>query len=146
MAYPTQSADLAVDEVDRLAANIKQFAIRRVAGMQAGDTASTTIFDTAIQIRQARLRLATLAETPGIESRARAKKDNDTLDVVAAFNAMLGSMDAVVQWVVDNFPKDSEGFLLSQTMGQNGPIDRQFTPVETATLRTQLENLIGTID
>lgn len=146
MAYPTQSADAAVDEVDRIAISTKSFAIRRRDEMAAGNTPSTTIFDVAIQIKSTRDRLATLAAIPGIVERARAKKNTPSLDVAAEFQNMLNAMDSVIAWVAANFPTDNDGYLLSSTLGADGPIDRQFTPQQTATFRTVLDNLIATID
>lgn len=146
MAYPTQSADLAVDDVDRLASQIKSYVTRRRNDMAAGNVGSTTIFDLAIRVKSAKDRLAQLAETPGIAERAQAKKGDESLNVAAEFNAMTSAMDSVLAWVSTNFPADENGYLLAQTLGASGPVDRQFTPQQTAGFRAVLDSLIATID
>lgn len=146
MAYPTQTLDRVVEDIDRLAANIKQYAIRRNADMVAGNVGSTTIFDVAINIRSARNELSAMAAVVGIAARAATLKGLTQAEVQTSFNAMLSAMGAIVAWVAANFPKDANGFLLSQTLGADGPIDRQFTPTQTATFRTQLDALIAAID
>ena len=146
MAYPTQTLDRTVEDIDRLAANIKQYAIRRKSDMEIGSVGSTTIFDVAINVRDARNRLAAMAAVPGIAAKAASLKGVDEALIAADFNAMLAAMDNIVAWVAANFPKDANGFLLSQTLSADGPIDRQFTTTQTATFRTQLDSLIAAID
>ena len=146
MAYPTQTIDRTVEDIDRLAANIKQFAIRRKSDMATGSVGATTIFDVAINVRDARNRLSAMAAVPSIAARTAALKGVAEASIVADFNAMLAAMDNIVSWVAANFPKDANGFLLSQTLGADGPIDRQFTTAQTAAMRTQLDSLIAAID
>lgn len=148
MAYPASTSVPAqtLDAVDRLALNLKAFCQRRKAEMAAGNVPSTTIFDVVINLRSARSQLQAAASVPGIAAYAQAQKGNPSLDIVAEFTAMVNAIDGVVSWVVANFPKDGTGtYLLAQTMGAEGPVDRQFSPAQTAGLRTALDSVINAI-
>lgn len=146
MAYPTISLRDALSDVDRSAKRVKAFCQARRAEMAAGNVVSTTIFEVFIQLRQERAIMAAAAATPGIGPYAQAEKNNPTLDVVAEFTAMTGAIDGCIAWINTNFPKQGgSGYLLAQTLGPEGPVDRQFTPAETAGLRTQLDAVIAAI-
>lgn len=146
MAYPTESAASTVDQIDRLAIEIKQFAIRNKDRLSAGNVPSTTIFDIGINLLSSRARLMELALVPGVKEAAAIQKNSPELDVTEEFPKMINAIDAVISWIVSNFPKDASGYLLAQTFGPTGPVDRQFTSASTAGLRTALTTLIATID
>jgi hypothetical protein len=88
-----------------------------------------------------------LAAVPGLQAYAQSQVNNTGLDLAAEFTAMRTQLDATTAWVVANFPKDANGFLLAQTIGADGrQVDRVFTAAQTAALRTVLDALIATID
>ena len=61
---------------------------------------------------------------------------------------MLAAIDDTRAWVRASFPDsvgDGSGFLLAQTWGSNGPVDRTFTPTQTSGLQTQLDALVATV-
>lgn len=145
MAYPTGMLSLVLEDIDRRAVSVKTYATQVRTEAAAGNIPSSRILDLFINLRQERGLLATAAATPGIAQFARDQKNNQSLDVVAEFNAMLAAIDGTTTWINTNFPKDGGGFLLERTLGVNSPIDRTFTPAQTAGLRTQLDSLIATI-
>lgn len=147
MAYPTGVLSTTLQQVDNTMIQLKDFAARQRDRMAAGSVPSTTILDDLfVRLRQAKTQLQSAASVPGLAEYARAQKSSDTLDVVTEFQAVVAAIDAVTAWITANFPKDANGFLLARTLGESGPVDRQFTSAATATLRTQLDALIATID
>jgi hypothetical protein len=113
--------------------------------MSAGNVPATPIIDLAIRINSDRFTFDEARTIPGLVDYVRAQKNAPSLDVVAEFSSMLAAMDGVVSWIIANFPKDAGGFLLRETWGVSGPVDRIFAPAQTAGLRTQLASLIATI-
>jgi hypothetical protein len=86
------------------------------------------------------------ASVPGIAAYAQQQFNDPAYNVGAEFTAMVNALQAVVAWVVNNFPKDANGFLLSHTINANGSrTPRVFTPAQTAGLTTALNNAIVTI-
>ena len=115
----------------------------------AGNIGSSAILDFATYLADARLVLVKASQTGGIAAYAQAQVNDNTLNVAAEFSAMMDTLDGVIAWVVANFPKDGNGFLLARTFqaGSTGrTVDRQFTPAQTASLRTTLDALIATIN
>jgi hypothetical protein len=113
--------------------------------MAAESVPSKTIIDVFLRLRGDRAAFDAAKAVPGLAAYAREQYDNPALDIVAEFNAMTSAIDNVTNWISTNFPKDGGGFLLAQTLGANGPVDRMFTPAQTAGLRTQLDALIATV-
>lgn len=147
MAYPTDSLSRVLEDIDRRMIGLKELAVRRKAEMAAGNVGSMAIVqDLFPSLRKHRAALVTAAATQGIGAYAQQIKNNGTLDVVEEFNAVITAIDNVLNWISANFPKDASGFLLAQTLGAEGPVDRQFTPAQTAGLRTQLDTIISAIN
>lgn len=83
---------------------------------------------------------------PGIAAYAQAQYDDATLDIAAEFTAMLTAAQAVRDWVIANVPTDASGWVLLHKYEIDGAITvRQFTPAQTAGLRTALDSFIVTI-
>ena len=145
MAYPTGMLSLTLEEIDRRAVDVKGYCTRTRDTLGAGNTPATTIFDLFIRLKSDRAAFAAATSVSGLAAYARAQKNDENLDVVTEFGEMLAAIDDVTAWISTNFPKDANGYLLAQTWGASGPVDRTFTPAATAGLRTQLDALIATI-
>jgi quinol monooxygenase YgiN len=146
MAYPTNALSRTLEDLDRRAADVKSYCIRYRDNMAAGNVVATVIIDLAIRLNSDRVSFANAANVTGLAQYAKDQKNNQSLDVIAEFNAMVSAIDGCIGWVTTNFPKDANGFLLRETWGNNGTVDRSFTPAQTAGLRTQLDGLIERID
>lgn len=130
-------------EAMRLLRSIRAFAIRRRDEMAAGNVPSITIFDVFIHGKQVRAELVAKAAIPGIGEHAKEQFNDPSLDIGAEFNAIIAAIDDLTNSIQSLFPKDaSDTYLLAQSWGANGPVDRQFTSAQTATLRTKLQALI----
>lgn len=147
MAYPTGTLSRVLEDIDRDMIALKAFCQRHKDRMAAGNVPATAILDDLyIHLKRSHAALTTAASVPGLADFARAQKNDEELDVVAEFQAVLTTVAAVASWITTNFPKDGNGYLLARTLGDDGPVDRQFTPAQTATLRTALDALIATIE
>ena len=94
----------------------------------------------------ANARFEQLKAVPGIAQYAKDQVDNQLIDIVAEFNAMQTAIVDVITWVTTNIPKDGSGYLLVRQIDVgNNIVDRQFTPAQSAGLRTQLDALLATI-
>lgn len=145
MACKTGSVAFAYDDVRQLATDVKDFCSRTSAAMAGGNTVSTTIFEVLIRARQSIARFNALKNTPGLPAYAQSQNDDPAYDVAAEFTAMLAAVTALASQIESDFPKDANGFLLAQTFGAYGPVDRSFTPVQTASIRTRLNAVVATI-
>ena len=146
MAYPTGLLSIVLEDIDRRLTRLKsQVQLVRTASA-ASDLASARIFDLFRQLKQERTGLSTAGATSGLAQYARDQKTPFAGDVVAEFTAVIAAIDGVTDWILANFPTDGSGFLLAQTWGPSGPVDRLFTPAALAGFRAQLDTLLATIN
>jgi hypothetical protein len=145
MAYPTGMLSLVLEDLDTQVMALKGDCVQVRNAAAADNTSSSTILRVFTHLRVYRAKLSALSSTPGLADYARAQKNAPGLDVVAEFNALMAAIDGVTGWIAVNFPTDGGGFLLERTLGANGPVERQFTPAQTAGFRTQLDTVIAAI-
>ena len=153
MAFPStigskpDSLDTAWAQARAYAGSVKQRSVSITAASNAGAVSAVEIIALAADLATARENLARIAAVPGIGAYAQAQVSDATLDVAAAFTAMVNAIDATRTWIVTNFPKDGSGYLLAAQFDGTGRITyRTFDTVQLAGLRTQLAALIATID
>lgn len=142
--YPTSSLAFVLREIDDTARNLRSYALERYIRCTTSTQTSTVILDTFTILRQIRQRLNTLAGHPGLAQYARDQKNDQELDVVTEFTAMLAAIDAATGWIATNFPA-SGGYLQAKTLGADGPVDRTFTVASLSGLATVLQNIVNTI-
>lgn len=148
MAFPTQSVSKEYARMTDYMLATKAFCQRRSTEMGAGNVASTTIIDCAINLRQAEVALTAIgaaAATTGLVAYAQAQANDDQLDVVTEFNAVVAAITAAKMAAVAVIPLSS-GYLLARTWSAEGPVDRQFSTGETANLRAALDAMAATIN
>lgn len=113
----------------------------------AGLVSATDILNFQVQLADAKAQFAVYSAVPGLAAYAQAQVNDGSLNVATSFSTMVAQIDVCTGWVVTNFPKDGNGFLLAQTFDNSGrPSDRTFSTVSLAAFRTQLDALIATID
>lgn len=149
MAYPTGLLSITLDAIDRRIVRMKSQVQTLRDATAAGPVGGSRILDLWGFLKTERPGLVSAAATPGLAEYAREQKNktvsDPTFDVVAEFNALIAAIDNVTGWMEANFPKDAGGFILAQTFGASGLVDRQFTSAQTAGLRTQLDALLNAI-
>jgi len=122
------------------------------AQSEAGPIARQAVLDYATFLAEAKLVLTAAANTGGIGAYAQAQINDASINIATEFNAMMTGITNTVDWILDQFPRDANGFLLVKVWG-TGAIantgrtqDATFTTAQLANLRTQLDALIATID
>lgn len=144
MAYPIGLLSIVLEDIDRTAAAFKAYLQARISQSAAGNISASTAIDVYIRSAQIHSQLTEAASTPGLAAYAQSQKNSESIDVVAEFVAMQTAIAAIKSWIAAALPKQGD-YLLLQTLGANGPIDRQFTPAETSGLRTVMQAAMDTI-
>lgn len=149
MAWPTQATTLndALAGVDRAAKMLKErslaFRVQATAGSVAADRITEEVLRHLVVARET---FASAAAVPGIAAYVAGQRGVTEQAVVTAFNDMAGAVNAAIAWIAGNLPKDAGGYLLIRQIGADGALTyRQFTPAQTAGLRTALEAVEATI-
>lgn len=126
------------------AASIKAIAANNSTAMKAGSISSSGVFSLLDNLLGAKNILSQAAALSGMDTYAEAQLGQS---ISADFTAMMNAITDVINWVVQNFPKDTDGYLQTATMNSDGTrIERSFTSAQTAGLATLLDALVATID
>ncbi len=152
MAYPTSRLRTvtarAFNDADSTALGLRRMAGSLDAELAAGPVTATLILDRLLaEMRSSRATLVASKTTPGILGYAQAQFSDLSIDLATEFAALIAAVDAVITWIVDNFPKDVDGYLERYKIAPDGEVtDRTFSTAQTAGLRTQLQALFAAIE
>lgn len=153
MAFPSSNGSVQVSlaeawgDARAAAANVKSRAQQASAASSAGTLTGDQALQLSTFLADSKVQLQRDAAVSGIAAYAQSQVGDPALNVAAEFSAMLTALDAVVTWVVANFPKDGTGRLLHQTLTAAGrPVSAPFTAAQTAGLRTALDGLSASIN
>ena len=112
----------------------------------AGTVNATQVFQMIDDLRSWVAYFNQVAAIPGIAAYAQAQYSDATYDVVVEFNAMVAAIQACVDWVVANFPKDAGGFAQAYTMQADGSrTAATFTSAQTSGLAANLNAVVAAI-
>lgn len=143
----TASLEDALKQVTSYAGLIKQRTQGMLNASNAGPVDGAAIINYLRDLVQAKQRLAERASVPGLAAYAQTQYNDPTLDIANEYTTMLAAINATVDWIRTNFPKDANGYLLYEQIGANGAVSyRQFTTAQLAAFRTQLTSLTATIN
>jgi hypothetical protein len=125
------------------ALHTKGIAQQRRATLAAGNVTSSFVISIDADVMAIRTEMQGYAATPGIGPYVQANTPGAPAgyDAVAEWQTMIAALQAVSDEIRATFPVAAGGFLLARTWAA----EREFTPAQTAGLRTQLDNLIATI-
>lgn len=147
MAFPT--ALTAAESFGKVQATARrmQTAIQQLHDQSAaGNTAVVTYVQMINNIHGAVTLWDSLAATPGLVQYARDQYNDQTLDIVAEFQAMRAAVIGLRNWIFANIPKDANDVPLLQTLNADGTLsDRTVTPAQTAGFRTQAQAVLATM-
>ena len=152
MAYPTSRLRAVVarafTNADSTAVRLRAMAGDLDGKLAAGPVTATVILDDLLaELRSSRATLISSQNTSVILAYAREQFDDNAIDLPAEFTALIAAIDAVITWIVDNFPAGAGGYLERYQIAGNGALtDRSFTSAQTAGLRTQLQALFAAIE
>jgi hypothetical protein len=86
------------------------------------------------------------ASVPGIGDYVKDQYEDLSINVLTEFSNMKNATQDVKDWIVNNLPTDSNGYLIIRSLDTNGEIvEREFTPTQTQILRDKIDTLIATI-
>lgn len=89
-----------------------------------------------------------VSSVPGIQAYARSQIDDNTLDIAAEFTAMRAACDELRNWIVANFPTDSQSgaWLVSAWSSAGLEVHLTFSTAQLSQFRTRADSLLATID
>ena len=155
MAYPTSRLRAvlarAFTNADSTAIRLRSQAGGWDAQMAAGPVSASLILDDILaDMRSSRATLIASRDTSGILAYVQEQFDDAAIDLPTEFAALIAAIDAVIAWVVDNFPAGSPGagnWLERYQLAPDGTLtDRSFSTAQTASLRTELQALFAAIE
>lgn len=113
----------------------------------SGDIDADIIWSWYTDLYTARQQLLEIAAIPGIVAFAIEQEDDPTIDLPAAFNAMLSAIEAAATWIYQALPRDGAGYVLIHTTTTTGVLlPRMFAPAATAPLIPLLQAICDSID
>src|SRR4051812_33597356 len=99
MAYPTGMLSFVLEGIDSRALKVKTYCQSLRTASAAGPVQTGQILGVYQSLRQDRAALVSASTTPGLVQYARDQKNNQSLDVVVEFNAMVAAIDQVTAWI-----------------------------------------------
>lgn len=150
MAFPA-SANLQSEGL-RTALNtarrLKSLCQSRITQMAAGDVSAEVVTGLRDDMINADAVFGDVAGISGIVEYAQSQFDDDQLDIAAEFTAMRTAVQAVRSNIESTFFADGDGYLLAWKFNPSGSglTVRNFTSVQTSTLRTLLAAVVSAID
>jgi len=126
------------------AAAIKDVSQGFSAKMKAGSVPTSSIFALLDNLVDSKNIFSTAAALSGMDAYAEAQLG---ASIATDFTAMTNAVNSAIAWIVQNFPKDTDGYLQMATMNSDGTrTERSFTTTQTAGLATLLDAVVATID
>ncbi len=139
-------AGTAVASVSAVAASLKQQCASYITALQSGPVSADQIIGVLSSMSGQGDRIASLKATTGLNAQAQAQIPGYVGTMTSDITALQTVLQGVIDWVVNNIPKDGNGFILVYTMTPTGnKVARTFSPAQTAGLVTQLQALQATI-
>jgi hypothetical protein len=124
---------------------VKQQAQAGITMLQ-GNVNANQIFQLLDNLRAPMGIFSSVAAIPGIATYAQSQFNDATYNVAAEFTSMTSALQAVIDWVVNNFPKGTGGFVQAYTINADGSrTPTVFTPAQTAGLTTALNAVVASI-
>ena len=148
MSYPASTLTLAraLASIDGHANKMKTRADNLRAASAAGDTQRRLYVDVLHQIATVLDAWDAAIAVPGLVAYARAEKNNQTLDVVAEFNAMRAALIALRDEVFGSLPVNGGGVVEYAVTVDGDRVPLVFTPAQTANFRTAAAAFIASVD
>lgn len=145
MTFPASKISVAealqkiADEANMIKGLASQYALT-MATTTVSSYEILNILNTFVNVKADMMNLAVI---PGMDTYAQAQLGQT---VTTDFTSMITALTNAGAWIVTNFPKDSNGYLLSETFNSDGSRSgRNFTTTQLAPLVTLLNDLTATI-
>ncbi len=148
MAFRTDGLAKAYQKAQNEAIRVKTFSTSARNALLAGVVSANAVIQIMTNLKSSVEVWDTVSSLPGMGQYAKDQEDDQTYDVVAEFLAMRNAAVACVDWVFDNFPKDSASpfYILKDQLETDGAITvRQFSTAQTVGLQTALADLTAAV-
>lgn len=120
---------------------LKNVVFPSAVSVLSGSSNANQIFQLVDNLRASLQVMGSNATVPGLAAYAQTQINQAAYDPVADYNALVAEVNAIIAWVVTNFPKDTGGFAQALTIQPDGSrTPTTFTAAQTA----QLVALINT--
>lgn len=113
--------------------------------LSANGASADVVLNAMRGVKVTRDLMAANVTAPGLQAYARFIYDDPAKDFIAAVNSATTACDALLSWVVANFPKDAEGYLLKDKITNGEIVARTFTAAAMAGLVAQIDTLIAAL-
>lgn len=143
----SQTLSQAWESAQEIARNMKTATLNQKNTTVAGSVNGSFVLNFERELRSYRDRLDAIAALPGIGNYVTSLPDTPPGYVVAnEFSAMRTQLQATIDWIRANFPRDSTNtFLSERSWAAEGLTERTFTPAQLVNYRTQLDALLAAI-
>lgn len=125
---------------------LRQTATEAVTAMLAGPVSANNVLGTCQRFQAGKQSILVPATTDApLIAYAKTELNDNAYDLAAEATTAIDAIDAIIAWVVSNFPA-AGGYIQKDKLNADGSVTvRQFTTVQTAGLRTRLTTLAGAI-
>jgi hypothetical protein len=144
-ALTQNSLGFALNVVQNYAAQTKDRATNAIAAMAGSSVDSYFVFSLLDQLAGLIANLNTVKNIVGLNSYATSEVPGYSGTMTSDITATINAAQACIDWVVANFPVSAPWLLALQLNADGSRTPRLFTSVQTAGLRTALQNLLATI-
>lgn len=146
MTFPASSASLSKtwQEMQLLALTVQRQANAAITDL-AGDVTAQYVLNIYQSLMNARLKLQAYAATPGLVQYVKDQLDDQNINIITEYNAMIAAVDVAKDWVSANFPVDAGGYVLEKKFNSTGFEQRTFNSTQTAGLTSALQSLVAAI-
>ena len=149
MSFPasTNTAASALTALRQSAARLKTYANNAKILITSNSVSANQILEIMVQFQTALQEWNEVAATPGLADYAKIQFNNANLDIVTEYNNMVSAAQNVISWVQENFPKDSNNYLLKDKFDStSGLTVRIFTTSQTINLVSVLADFIAAVN
>lgn len=112
----------------------------------AGPVSANVILQLFLDLIKARDALEEASAVPGLAEYAQAQEGDTEYDVVAEFQAMLGAIEGLIDWITANISQDGDGYVLVYKWTDDGVTTRSYSTAALSGFRTEIDKVIATID
>lgn len=143
----TQTLSAGWEQAQEAARQLRSAAQALKAASLAGPVASSTVLYFERDLRAFRDRFDVIGALPGIAAYVSGLPNTPQgYDVATEFNAMRTQIQATIDWIRANYPRDSTStYLMERQWAADGLTERTFTTAALASFRTQLDALLATL-
>jgi hypothetical protein len=149
MALPAStlpSLGAVLQNVQNVAASVKAQAGNALISLQSGPVNTLFIFQVLDQVGNLIIYLNQVKTVVGLNAYATAQCTGYGGTLTTDITAVVNAAQAIINWVVANFPVDAGGFLQAEKLNADGTrTPASFTSAQTAGLQSAITSFIATI-